>query len=114
MDKLEKVFPNLLASSQAPFFYGGSAWATFEDIEIYIRINPRYVLDDIKVCVVIANIIGTKKGRGVFTRAIKYIQTQTDWTIYLEQVRQDFAETLINKYHWQRNSKYDLFLINKT
>ncbi len=83
---------------------GGSGWMGFEGAKVYIRVGPRVikVLDEVRVCVTIANITVPVSKQGVFTRVIGAIRRITYWTIYLEGVLEhEFANKLIESYGWK-------------
>lgn len=91
--------------------YPSNAWTMFEHAEVYIRIGPRRLNDgSAPVCVQIANMQTPPKYErtGIFTRMVLRIRTITTMPIYLENVKLDLADALVERHGWVHVRRADV------
>lgn len=99
---------------------GGNGWMEYEKAHIYIRVGPRLIARPdpgsyLKVTIAHIQTPETWTKNGIFTRMIQRVREITSWTLYLEGVREDFAQALLDHYGWERvpnlhPSQLDLYL----
>ena len=78
----------------------GSAWLSFKTMDVYICISHRYINDVYILCVQIINIETKNQRKGLFTQMVTKIRSMTGLPLFLENTRQDFAESLIARHNW--------------
>ena len=113
MNSIKIILPEMLANNT------GNRWMSFEHAEACIRIGPRIIYqgpDRISLNTIqIANISMPEKYQrtGVFTRLMTYIQSVTEIPVFLENVRLDWAKSLIESHRWTkiRDDEYNMDLI---
>jgi hypothetical protein len=101
---LDKTLPNMIKTDR------GNLWMKFGHAEVYIRIGPRWINNQVNQCVQIANILTPSnfEKTGNFTRMIMKIRTITDLPLYLENCRVDFSNSLVANYGWTLIKEYEI------